>query len=162
MAHFVRKGDIVTPFPQRFWAKVDQRQGPQGCWPWLGAKSRKRSETQRGHIKSHGRNLLAHRVALWLQTDPEATSMVGYDGPMGDARLQACHARSCTTRLCCNPAHLYWGTFAENVADRRATQWQTMVDDVLQEAFGGQGCLPFVVAGFVSFPEDTIWRVIAE
>lgn len=49
--------------------------------------------------------LKAHRVALIFRT--------GQDLPTKEAG----HSATCTTTLCCNPAHLRWVTRAENLAD---------------------------------------------
>lgn len=108
-------GVTPRPLPDRFWAKVDMSGGPSACWLWRGAMSEKRNATFRGAVclgGRRGRVLLAHRVALWLKDDPTAQDISGYDRPE-----KACHVNDCH-RLCCNPAHLYWGSPAENVEDR--------------------------------------------
>jgi hypothetical protein len=110
-----------APLWDRFWSKVDMTAGPDACWPWLGARSKKRNESRRGHIRIAGRRspmVLAHVVALALQTDGEFVK-VDEEG----RRLQVCHRCHARWGNCCNWRHLYWGTYEQNVADRqRATR----------------------------------------
>lgn len=83
----------------RFWGKV-QTGAPDECWPWLKGR----------HSKGYGvffvrsRNIGAHRFALMTK--------LGRDLQPG---YQACH--SCDNPICCNPAHLYEGSAADNTHD---------------------------------------------
>lgn len=95
---------------ERFWPKVDRSGGPDACWPWTGRRDR----GGYGRISSggkHGRCLLAPRVAWELTHGPIPDDEDGkpfrvlHDCPAGD--LPAC----------CNPAHLWLGTDADNVRD---------------------------------------------
>src|SRR5690349_1152477 len=87
----------MTP-EDRFWAKVETR-GPTECWPWIGATA----SSGYGSFWLNGAAISASRAALILVTN---------DNP---ADKLACH--HCDNPLCCNPAHLYWGTFTDNAYD---------------------------------------------
>lgn len=97
--HVARVGD-----PQRFWDYVDRSGGPDACWPWLRARSRRVRGYGRFTQDGVGRD--AHREA-WERTH----------GPV-PAGLFVLH--TCDVPHCCNPAHLYLGTQTDNMRDRKA------------------------------------------
>lgn len=84
---------------ERFWSHVTIGQ-PDECWPW------QQSTGSHGYGQTwDGKNvLLAHRVS-WELTN----------GPIPDG-LRICH--TCDNRLCCNPAHFFLGTDADNAMDK--------------------------------------------
>ena len=87
---------------ERFWSKVDKA-GPGDCWEWQAA----RIPDGYGHFYLDGRLILAHRVALsWAQG-------VDIPGP----EVKALH--SCDNPPCVNPAHLRWGSDADNYRDMK-------------------------------------------
>lgn len=77
-----------------FWSKVDKREADE-CWPWLGT------------VNHRGYGRLSNKPATHI-----ALSLDGRPRPVGAMALH-----SCDNPPCCNPAHLRWGTAADNVAD---------------------------------------------
>lgn len=88
---------------RRLGATVDRSAGPDGCWPWRGARN------ARGYGRVYyaaGRYVHAHRAAYEAARGPV---------PPGGILLH-----SCDNPPCCNPAHLSVGTRADNSADMAA------------------------------------------
>ena len=94
--------DPTLPLSERFWLRVD-RQGADDCWEWQGST---RGKMGYGNISWQGRMLGTHRVSWTLHNGPI---------PEGGHVLH-----KCDNPPCCNPAHLFLGDNAANVADKMA------------------------------------------
>lgn len=90
------------PIAPRFWSKVDIRSKNE-CWNWKG-KTYRASGTSYGLFYLNGKWASAHRVAYVLT-----------HGEIPDG-LCICH--TCDNGLCCNPAHHFPGTRADNNHDK--------------------------------------------
>lgn len=102
----------------RFWTFVRRT---EGCWPWTG-KVTVRAPLPRGHFSMRGRPYLASRVAWTIA-----------NGPIPEGMFVL---HRCDNAVCCNPAHLFLGTRADNsldmVAKGRQGRPRKLPDDVMR------------------------------
>jgi hypothetical protein len=112
-------GDRRHQLAERLWPKVagpwastpEREIGPDDCWLWDGAQS---DDYDYGRIRVGGRaeGLIGpHRAVL------EVMDETAYLPGTAPDRTGQVARHSCDNPPCCNPAHLVWGTQAENVAD---------------------------------------------
>ena len=89
----------------RFWSHVDKKDDDE-CWG-CDFKSHCNGYSR---IRINTQQFLAHRLALFLHTK-DLPSFV-------NRWVLACHTCK-QNRKCCNPKHLYWGTYQSNSNDRK-------------------------------------------
>ena len=95
-----RRNAILDMAP-RFYSYV-KRSGANRCWKWVGTKMKNGYGVfgVGGHKQT---TILAHRMALALS------------GTFVPINKCVCH--SCDSRDCVNPAHLWLGSYKENLSD---------------------------------------------
>lgn len=85
---------------QRFWKRVAIK-GPDECWEWQGPCN----GSGYGNIGFTDLSTTTHRISYELA-----------NGAVGNT-YTVCILHRCDNPPCCNPAHLFIGTRADNIAD---------------------------------------------
>lgn len=94
---YARRGSSLG---DRLTLRTDRSAGVNGCWPFIGTRSR----DGYGNFWFDGKLKGAH---VW--------TLIEASGQDLSATMMALH--SCDNPSCCNPAHLRWGSAVENMRD---------------------------------------------
>jgi hypothetical protein len=143
---------------ERFWSRVDRSGGPDACWPWTGPLNR----GGYGVFYWHEKDVPAHRVAYEITHGPVPHDVfVCHNCPGGD------------WPACCNPAHLWSGSHAENMADKVAKGRQprgeahgsaklteTQVSEIRHLANVGALTRRAIARRYAVHP-NTVWQILA-
>jgi hypothetical protein len=134
----------------RFWSNVHKG---ERCWIWTAAKHR---YGYGACGKDYG-DTRAHRAA-WMLTN----------GPIPKGKV-ICH--KCETKLCVNPAHLFLGTQADNMADNKAKgkshygerAWNVKLTDALvleMRSLKGTATMRELAERY-GVSQPTVWHVLS-
>jgi hypothetical protein len=110
--------------PESFWNRVDVK-GPDDCWIWKGKPNT--TKWQYGRMRWKGKRELSNRIAFEIRNGAFPKNL-------------ALH--TCDNPRCCNPNHIYDGTYQQNnkdaVARRRnkypsVSQWTKLTEKEVRE-----------------------------
>lgn len=90
---------------ENFWSKVTKL--PNGCWEWGGTCN----STGYGLVAWHGKVYVSHRVAAYL------SGLVSSMSAPKNSRELTHVLHKCDNRKCCNPSHLFLGSYKDNQLD---------------------------------------------
>ena len=102
--------------PEAIYEKIDLR-GPDECWPWMGRLTLKQDGY--GYIGIGGKEYVAHRVAFALANPGK----IEFAAPKNKSE-KGFVLHSCDNRICCNPSHLFLGSYDDNNKDA-SRKWRS-------------------------------------
>lgn len=140
--------EASRPLVERFWEKVTPG-APDECWLWPGV-----DKSQYGRIRSKKFSqrgvFQAHRLSWEI-----------HFGPIPDGMI-ICHR--CDTPACVNPAHLFLGTTADNIADMDAKGRHSLhkltkqhVSEIRRRVANGE--TQAAVARAFGICQATVWKI---
>jgi hypothetical protein len=97
-----RRRRVLVPLRERLERKLDRSGGPNACWPWQGATDHKGYGVIGLGRRADGTDR-THQVAWMLAHGPIPRGL--------------CVLHKCDNPPCCNDAHLFLGTIADNNRD---------------------------------------------
>lgn len=93
----VENEELTQEDINRFWSRINIR-GPDECWEWTAGLS-----NGYGEITYHKKKFRCHRLSYAINIGPI---------PKGKLVLH-----KCDNKPCCNPNHLYVGSYGDNILD---------------------------------------------
>ena len=130
---------------ERFWRYVDRR-GDGECWPWVGSKR----QNGYGQLNVQRYPFKAHRLSFFI-----------HYGLLADNQ---CVLHTCDNPACVNPAHLFLGTQADNMADAARKDRTTFVvppDGVAYvRDLWGAGYSQRAIARSTGYSRRTVGRIV--
>ena len=98
-------GKSLAQRSEKFWARVKKQRS--GCWEWQGCIA----AGGYGSVRWDGAARRAHRVAAWL------SGLIDSVSAPTDKAVKGFVLHRCDNPACCNPAHLFVGSHADNMQD---------------------------------------------
>lgn len=99
----IEKARSIEYIAERFWKNVNIGK-PNECWEWKPKPNKNGYGSFRLFIDGKWKDEGTHRIAYYLTTGEYPYNLL------------VCH--SCDNKICCNPSHLWKGTYSDNSKDR--------------------------------------------
>lgn len=118
-----RPAETMEDVVARFWLMVarcrHRHPCPRCCWPWEGRRDTDGYGSFAFRLQHYPRvvHLLAHRFVLEWAAGAGCLFFPNYH--VRRCRTPFVVMHRCNNKSCCNPAHLFLGTIADNVRDAR-------------------------------------------
>lgn len=138
---------------EKFWGRVGCADA-DACWLWQGSTDGHGYGQMRFYDRRDGSSpaFLTHRLAFYFTFGRWPTP---------------CGLHRCDTPLCCNPAHIFEGTRAENTADMlgkgRHRTWNRKLTEVqvhhMRRRWEAGEATPSLAQAF-GVDRGTVWRIV--